>query len=70
MKRNPELEFQIMKSARADEGSMSTLSYKDFAGVTISEFVEHCKLLEEEGFIEARLVFGGIAHIRLTCSRS
>ena len=66
MKRNRELEIQIMQIVRADEGLMSTVSYKSFNGITIDEFVEHCRLLEEDGFIEASLAFGGVAHIRLT----
>ena len=66
MKRNRELEIQIMQIVRADEGLMSTVSYKNFNGIIINEFVEHCRLLEEDGFIEASLAFGGVAHIRLT----
>ena len=66
MKRNPELEIQIMNTVQADDGLMSTLSYKDFDGITIAEFVEHCKLLAVEGLVEARLAFGGVACIRLT----
>ena len=66
MKRNRELEIHILATVRADEGLMSTVSYKNFNGITINEFVEHCRLLEEDGFIEARLAFGGVAHIRLT----
>ena len=66
MKRNPELEIQIMNTVQADDGLMATLSYKDFDGITIAEFVEHCKLLADEGLVEARLASGGVAHIRLT----
>ena len=55
-----------MKASRAREGSMPRLSHRDFEGISIDEFVEHCKLLDEEGFVEARLAFGGVAHIRLT----
>ena len=57
MKRNQELEIQIMNTVQADDGLMSTLSYKDFDGITIAEFVEHCKLLADEGLVEARLAF-------------
>ena len=66
MKRNQKLCIQIMKVCRETEGSMPRLSHRDIEGTSIDEFVEHCKLLDEEGFVEARLAFGGVAHIRLT----
>ncbi len=66
MKRNQELCIQIMKISRAAEGLMPRLSYRDFDGITVDEFFEHCKLLDDEGLVEAHLAFGGVAHIRLT----
>ena len=66
MKRNRELEIQIMQIVRADEGLVSTVSYKDFDGITVAEFIEHCKILDEEGLVEAQLASKGVAHIRLT----
>ena len=66
MKRNRELEIQILDTVRADEGALSALAYRDFEGITINEFVESCKLLDEEGYVETRLASGGVAHIRLT----
>ena len=66
MIRNQKLYIQIMTACRETEGSMPKLSHRDFEGTSIDEFVEHCKLLDEEGFVEARLAFGGVAHIRLT----
>ena len=66
MKRNRKLEFQIMQIVRADQGLISTVSYKDFNGITIDEFIEHCKLLDEKGLVEAVLASGGVAHVRLT----
>ena len=66
MKRNQKLCIQIMKASRATKVSMPRLSHRDFEGISIDEFVEHCKLLEEEGFVEAQPAFGGVAHVRLT----
>ena len=66
MKRNQELRNQIMKTSRAAEDSMPRLSYRDFEGITIDEFIEHCKQLDGEGLVEAHLAFGGVANIRLT----
>ena len=66
MKRNQELCIQIMKTSRSAEVSMPSLSYRDFEGITVDIFVEHCKLLDGEGLVEAQLAFGGVAHIRLT----
>ena len=66
MKRNQKLCLQIMKVSRANEVSMATVSHREFEGISIDEFVEHCKLLDEGGFVEAQLIFGGVAHIRLT----
>ena len=66
MKLNQELCIRIMETSRAADGSMPRLSYRDFEGITIDEFVEHCKLLDEEGLVESQLAFGGVAHIRLT----
>ena len=66
MKRNQKLCIQIMKVCRAFEGSMPRLSHRDFESISINEFVEHCKLLDDGGLVEARLAFGGVAHIRLT----
>ena len=65
MKRNQKLCIQIMTVSRATEGSMARLRHRDFEGISIDEFVEHCKLLDEGGFVEAQLAFGGVAHIRL-----
>ena len=66
MKRNQALCIQIMKASQAAEGSMPKLSYRDFEGITIAAFIEHCKLLEDEGLVESQLAFNGVAHIRLT----
>ncbi len=66
MERNWQIYLQIMKATRASEVPMATLSHGDFEGMSIDEFVEHCKLLDEEGYVDARLAFGGVAHIRLT----
>ena len=66
MKLNQELCIRIMETSRAADGLMPRLSYRDFEGITIDEFIEHCKILEEEGLVESRLAFGGVAHIRLT----
>ena len=66
MKLNQELCIRIMKASRAAGGSMPRLSYRDFEGITIDVFIEHCKLLDEEGLVESQLAFGGVAHIRLT----
>ena len=66
MKRNQKLCLQIMRASRAFEVSMPRLSHRDFESISIDEFVEHCRLLDEGGFVEARLAFGGVAHIRLT----
>ena len=66
MKRNQKLCLQIMGASRAFEVSMPRLSHRDFESISIDEFVEHCRLLYEGGFVEARLAFGGVAHIRLT----
>ena len=66
MKRNQELCIQIMKTSRTNESPMTKLSYQDFGGITIDEFIEHCRLLDDEGLVEARLAMGGVAHIRLT----
>ena len=66
MKRNQKLCVQIMKASKEVEGSIARLSHRDFEGTSIDEFVEHCRLLDEQGFIVARPAFGGMAHIRLT----
>ena len=66
MRRSQKLCLQIMNNSRAVEGSMPRQSHRDFEGISIDEFIEHCRLLDEQGFIEARLAFGGVAHIRLT----
>ena len=66
MKRNLELCIRIMKTAREAEGSMPRLSYRDFEGTTMDEFIEHCKQLGDGGLVEVRLVSGGGAHVRLT----
>ena len=66
MNRNQKLCIQIMKVSRATQDPMPRLSHRDFEGISIDEFLEHCKLLDEEGFVEARLAFGGVARIRLT----
>ena len=66
MKRNQELCIQIMRTSRSAEVSMPSLSYRDFEGITVDIFVEHCKLLDGEGLVEVKLAFGGVAHIRLT----
>ena len=66
MKLNQELCIRIMEAARAAGGSMPRLSYRGFEGITIDAFIEHCKLLDEEGLVESQLAFGGVAHIRLT----
>ena len=66
VKLNQKLFIQIMKVCRETEGAMPRLSHRDIEGTSADEFVEHCKLLDEEGFVEARLAFGGVAHIRLT----
>ena len=66
MKRNQKLCIQIMEASGAFEGSMSRLSHRDFEGISINEFIEHCKLLDEEGSVETRLLSGGVALIRLT----
>ena len=66
MKRNQKLCIQIMNASRASEGSMTRLSHRDFEGTSINEFIEHCKLLDEEGSVETRLASGGVALIRLT----
>ena len=66
MKRNRELEIHILVTVRADEGLISTLSYKDFDGVNKEEFFYHCKLLKEEELVEGVLANGGVAHIGLT----
>ena len=34
---------------------MPRLSYRDFEGITIDEFIEHCKQLDGEGLVEAHL---------------
>lgn len=66
MKRKLELCIRILKTAREAEGSMPRLSYKDFEGTTIDEFIEHCKQLGDRGLVDVRLVSGGCAHVRLT----
>ena len=66
MKLNQELCIRIMETSRAADGSMPRLLYRDFEDISIDEFVEHCQLLDERGFIEARLAFGGVAQVRLT----
>ena len=66
MKRNQYLCIQIMKTSRAAKVSTPRLSYRDFDGINIDEFLEHCKLLDDQGLVEAHWAFGGVAHIRLT----
>ena len=66
MNRSQKLCILIMKASRASEDSMPRLSYRDFGDISIDYFVEHCKLLDEGGYIEARLASRGVAHVRLT----
>ena len=66
MKRNQVLCIEILEASQAAESSMPRLSYRNFEGISIDEFIEHCKILHYEGVVEARLAFGGVAFIRLT----
>ena len=66
MRRNQSLCFQIMLVCEAIDEPMPRLSYTDFENTSIDEFIEHCKLLHEEGSAEVQLVSGGVALVRLT----
>ena len=39
MKRNQELCIRLMETSRAADGLMPRLSYRDFEGITIDEFI-------------------------------